>query len=125
MNLCFITHNYTGRHQKEINTTQRIARHSPCLVFDHKVVHWAATIMPGVEVEGDGSGGHLDETMDFGDLWLVALSACVQDVGGFASSNPDGGDCILVAVVYLWFIRRVLILPNYIDKQIDVKVLHT
>lgn len=56
--------------------------------------------MPCVEVESDGSGGHLDEAMDFRNLWLVALSACVENVGGFASSNPEWNDCIIELVMF-------------------------
>lgn len=60
----------------------------PWLVFNHKVIHGATTILPGFQVEIDRDRGDFYKTMNFRNLRLLALCACVQDLRRFTSANP-------------------------------------
>lgn len=59
-------------------------------MFDDEVEHWAATVGPGAQMQGDAIRGNFDESGRFGNDRFRALGTCVEHVRRIAGSNSKG-----------------------------------
>lgn len=78
-----IKHNWPVR----ARVVWRMTGNALFLVFDDKVWHAAATVLPGWQMKCNRIGWRLDELGIFGHYWLGSLGACVQNVRGLSSAD--------------------------------------